>query len=233
MYSANEIEQIVNAVLNRLRSMNALPAPATSATSQKPVVDSAPKNNAEPKNTAELNLPEKLVTLELLRNRLEGVTSLRVLSNAIVTPAVVDELRDRGIELLRRAKRPAGSRGNEQPAERADFSDFLFVVESESYAAGVYPGQAIKSHGNQIADTKRIAAHINGGGKAAIWCATKPYAAQLAAASSIALRPVYMRTPEEFQQMHKEVAPNVIVVDATSWNKDRIVELANSWRANQ
>ena len=103
MYSANEIEQIVNAVLNRLRSMNALPAPATSATSQKPVVDSAPKNNAEPKNTAELNLPEKLVTLELLRNRLEGVTSLRVLSNAIVTPAVEDELRDRGIELLCRS----------------------------------------------------------------------------------------------------------------------------------
>ncbi len=49
----------------------------------------------------ELAIDGKLVTLETLRNGLHGVSKLRVERRAVVTPAVIDELKDRGIELVR------------------------------------------------------------------------------------------------------------------------------------
>ena len=49
----------------------------------------------------ELAIEERVVTLEKLRGRLENIDRLVVAKKAIVTPAVKDELKDRGIELSR------------------------------------------------------------------------------------------------------------------------------------
>ena len=54
---------------------------------------------AEPTQNLEIN--DKLVTLATLQDRLNGVAKLLVPRRAVVTPAVKDELKDRGIELLR------------------------------------------------------------------------------------------------------------------------------------
>jgi hypothetical protein len=50
----------------------------------------------------DLEIDGKLVTLATLRNRLNGVGKLLVGRRTVVTPAVIDELKDRGIELVRR-----------------------------------------------------------------------------------------------------------------------------------
>ena len=49
----------------------------------------------------ELQLEERLVTLDTLHDRLAGIQSVVVAPRAIVTPAVVDELKDRGVTLSR------------------------------------------------------------------------------------------------------------------------------------
>ncbi|TWT85930.1 hypothetical protein Pla123a_07370 [Posidoniimonas polymericola] len=49
----------------------------------------------------ELALSERLVTLETLRGRLAGVSRLRVEAGAIVTPAVVDLLKDNQVQLVK------------------------------------------------------------------------------------------------------------------------------------
>ena len=54
------------------------------------------------KPTTELEIDSRLVTLATLANRLNGVARLVVKQRAVVTPAVMDELTDRGIELVRR-----------------------------------------------------------------------------------------------------------------------------------
>jgi hypothetical protein len=52
-------------------------------------------------NTPELTLKDKVVTMRMLEGRLSGVTRLVVARQAIVTPAVLDELKHRRIELVR------------------------------------------------------------------------------------------------------------------------------------
>jgi len=51
--------------------------------------------------TAEFVLDARVVTMEEVRGKLEGVQQLKLRSHAIVTPSVRDELSDRNITLVR------------------------------------------------------------------------------------------------------------------------------------
>ena len=52
--------------------------------------------------TKKLEIEDRLVTLATLRGRLDGVGEVVVARRAVVTPAVKDELNDRGITLMRK-----------------------------------------------------------------------------------------------------------------------------------
>jgi len=58
-----------------------------------------------PKLTAgiELTLVERVVTMRSIEGKLDGVGRLVVAARAVVTPAVRDELKQRNIELVRKA----------------------------------------------------------------------------------------------------------------------------------
>ncbi len=68
---------------------------------QRLMTDGAASTNVKPtSSTGELRLSEKLVTVETLKQKLtESTTTLCVPAKAVVTPAVKDELKQRGIEL--------------------------------------------------------------------------------------------------------------------------------------
>ena len=53
--------------------------------------------------TAELQIDDKTVTLRTIEGKLTGVQQLRVPAQAVVTPAVKDELKQRRITLVRQA----------------------------------------------------------------------------------------------------------------------------------
>jgi hypothetical protein len=82
------IEQIVQEVLRRLAAMGV----KIDVGAEAKTVNGASK---------ELVFEGRLVTLERLRGRLTDVRRLVVPKKAIVTPAVVDELKDRKIELVK------------------------------------------------------------------------------------------------------------------------------------
>jgi hypothetical protein len=84
MLSAIDIEDIVRAVLRQLQveSYQSAAAPAANRT---------------------LELTDKLVTLATLENRLANIDRLALGAGAVVTPAALDELRSRGIEVVRTA----------------------------------------------------------------------------------------------------------------------------------
>jgi len=85
-FSSQEIERIVRMVVERLVRDGA-------AASSPPAQKSA---------AGELRLDVKLVTTETLRDKLsESITLLCVPNKAVVTPAVRDELKQRGVELRR------------------------------------------------------------------------------------------------------------------------------------
>ena len=74
-----QLEWIVQEVIRRLRPGDSAPTPAAN----------------------ELRLSERVVTLALLKDRLVNVRRVVVPARAVVTPAVVDELKHRQIELVR------------------------------------------------------------------------------------------------------------------------------------
>lgn len=76
-----QLEWIVSEVVRRLRGGAAV-APAQTAASL-------------------LSISDRLVTLETLHGKLNGVAQVKVPSKAVVTPAVVDLLKERKIELVR------------------------------------------------------------------------------------------------------------------------------------
>ena len=58
---------------------------------------------AKPNLKNELSLGERVVTMRLIKGRLDGVTRLVVARQAVVTPSVRDELKQRKIELVRQS----------------------------------------------------------------------------------------------------------------------------------
>lgn len=85
---ADFIERVVREVLAALRPKLNVPDPV-------------PTSQAETNPQQAVQIANRLITLETLRGRIDKCRELRVSSKAIVTPAVVDELRDRRIKLVR------------------------------------------------------------------------------------------------------------------------------------
>ena len=83
-FTEADVERIVVEVIRRLRSMESSPAPSVPA----PVGH-------------DLVLTERVITTRTVDGRLGGVQRLLVPPNAVVTPAVKDELKQRKIELVR------------------------------------------------------------------------------------------------------------------------------------
>lgn len=88
MIDADLIERIVREVIRRLREMEAS--------------GNAASNNQGGRETSKtLRVDDQVVALATLQGRLDGVHRLQVRGNAVVTPSVHDELRDRKITLTR------------------------------------------------------------------------------------------------------------------------------------
>lgn len=86
-YTEEQVERIVLEVIRRLGLLGATNKATERTTTTQDVV-----------------LREKVVTLGLLDGRLAGARRLVVEQKAIVTPAVIDELKQRKIELVRQTK---------------------------------------------------------------------------------------------------------------------------------
>jgi len=101
--SPADIDRIVAEVVRRLRAMSAASNDRGRESLAKK--DSANHNDSTrqrlPTPAAELQLSDRVITLSALKGRLDGVNKLVVSSRAVVTPAVKDELKQRGITWAR------------------------------------------------------------------------------------------------------------------------------------
>ena len=79
------VEQIVSEVIRRLMDRGV-----------------SMTQNGGPTNSNELVIDERVITLATLAGRLSKVGRVIVCNRAVVTPAVKDELKDQGIEMVRR-----------------------------------------------------------------------------------------------------------------------------------
>ena len=84
-----DIERIVREVLANWQSQQARGAQTTTVT----------KPTAEKHNSEQLSLADRVITLATLEGRLGTIKRLAASRGSVVTPAVRDELKRRGIEL--------------------------------------------------------------------------------------------------------------------------------------
>jgi hypothetical protein len=92
-FTAEQVEWIVVEVVRRLRLLEA-------SSHRVAVVERSSTTAAAP---SELRLEDRLVTLKTIDRRLAGIGRLVVCKNAVITPAVRDELKKYKVELVREA----------------------------------------------------------------------------------------------------------------------------------
>lgn len=139
MAEAIDIDGIVREVVRRLRALStsAEASPAPAASHPKPASPSTPAATASEPST--LHFAERLVTLAALNGKLNGHKQLAVGRKAIVTPAVVDELKRRGVTIVRQDSTNSqnakvrllvsATSGNVKTAVRSDLSSATAGVE--------------------------------------------------------------------------------------------------------
>lgn len=87
-----DVDRIVREVLARLPL-------ATSGNGTAAMRPAAPGSSDTPSSTSELVLAQRVVTLDVLAGRLQGVRRLGVLPRAVITPAARDYLRQQGVTI--------------------------------------------------------------------------------------------------------------------------------------
>ena len=238
--SYSEVEAIVRVVLQRLRS-------AQSAQSNVARPNVARRSAAEPNNVpsltpnssphSPLRLEQPLLTLEHLRDNWNGLRIVQVPARCVVTPAVVDELRQRGVVLERFANSTAADAAHTDGA-----SAKLLVLASKhnhSGLAGQLAGSGVNLHwldhnspdpASQELALAAVGKHVTpSADRFCLWCTTRPFAALQACCQDAHVRVVQLPQLEDLPRAVEQARPNVIVVDSSRWGTSAIAQLVRNW----
>lgn len=196
--SHHEIENIVRTVIDRLRHVSISDATA-SAVSPKPAAELVAHEPAIATNT--LRLEGQVVSLDSVRGKLHDIRVVEVPSKAVVTPALADELRQRKIQLLRRAAQAASSK----------------------LTPNVIPTDASREQALQTLRDNMAASLPS------VWVSREPFASLIEAAQLPNARAVTLRSITELPLAIEQANPNVIVVDGFTWNATAAEGLARRW----
>lgn len=230
----SEIEVIVRAVLERLRTLEGAPAApvaTATATATTTTVGTVPAV-AQP---GEIHLDQRLVTLEDLRDRWDTMKSLLVPKRCIVTPAALDELRQRGV-VLHRSDGVTRQATSENPAQG---SKSLLVMmpagkKADSVSQLCHQGIEVASIGqdNNLALTT-LKNHLAEPHKLCVWSSPRPFAAARACTVFPHVAAVQLSRIEDLPLAIEQAQPNVLILDDRSWTVSNIANLARSWLINQ
>lgn len=218
MSASINIEAIVEAVVARLQHRN------SSADTAKTTIAIAPQ--AAESATGTLSIDAQVVALEQLRSGLDGIKTIQVRSSAVVTPAVLDELRSKKIALQRRPmlsatesdKKPICVIANPQLASLVQRARQL--THCETIPVGDRIDEATKAASQRIAadSTTRI-----------VWHTTKPFAASLVSQGPGKTRAIQLSHPGQLQQAIQEASPNLLILDSATWTDAAVVRLLYQW----
>jgi hypothetical protein len=212
MPTAIEIETIVRVVVERLRGLQSAQVIEQSS----PQTQLVAHNNTHPQASKTFSLDSRLVTLEHLRGKLNGIEILEVTNRAVVTPAVVDELRDRGVQLQRRQRNSS--------SEAASPVEQRVLVVASSNTGATPPADA-----STETIVQAIAEHVGRSRNLAIWSSKHPYAAAIAARAHRSLTAIQLFSVSEIERVLAEAKPNVLILDELQWSSAALGQLARMW----
>lgn len=226
--SALDIERIVREVLRELRAGESAPAPDAGA-APAPV----PRSEAVPpaQDAGRLVLEDRVVAMALLAERLSGVREVVVAPRAVVTPAVVDELRRRGVALVRATAAPRSS-----PRDASGVRVELWNV-SRSFDASALSAM-LRGAGHTVADhqaeclietAKALAKEVRAGAALGIILTRHLAAAVCLANRHAGVRAVAAGDLAGLQSAADAVGANVVVLDSSRLSAFALKQLADAF----
>lgn len=211
--TATQIEDIVRVVVERLRMDVA--APAVRVASSKIV---------EP-TVGEVHLSDRVITLESLKGQLGGAKSIVVHPKAVVTPAVIDILRQQSIRLVRQLPNASAKAARPAPLMliTGDKQHSILSKRVCSQQATTIAASAVDSA------VSLIAQNLATGKLGAVWCSDSPFASVAATYGHAGLRAIQLADLQDLPRAIEQAQPNVLVLDCRRWNPPAIANLVSTW----
>lgn len=208
------LDAIVREVVERLLQMDGESKSGPVRSSDVPL-EQVPAN--------EILLAEKVITMESLRGHDLSQKTVVVSVSAVVTPAVKDELRDRGAKLERRESldavesTPAGSMACLTQGNLSRLDPQLMGLGIKVVDANGLDWDLLRSRA-----AEEVSRH---GG--AIMVALEPYVAVCELNRSPSLRAGYSATATAMGKLAQQLQPNVVVIDARRYTHATLREAMN------
>lgn len=217
--TASEIERIVRDVLKSMASSELVLATANPLQS----TVSSPK--------AAVSLGDAVIGLEALRAIPTGITSIQVPSQAVVTPAARDWLRDRGVSLARgtaMSAKPVPVVASATIPQVANPSTppspaRLFIAGAVDWLPGLSKQLCPKQSriAERVADdasaVRAIAVAIRSGYRSGLALVDAPHSALWQAARDELMRPAVVSQWSDLAEIFREVPVNLLIVPSKRW----------------
>lgn len=218
--SASEIETIVRLVVEILQAMAVAHAPLDAPKSS---VDKPPRATivTAPSDPTRLVLRKPLVTLEQLSGKvLKDIRVVEVARKAVVTPAVKDELRLRGIQL----KRTVAS----WPVAVREAEILMITSAAKSLRHSRIVAEQIET--TPESTTEQALEHLTAPERCVVWCSRTPYAAHQAVCRHGQVRASLLFALSDLERAGSEVNPNVLILDDRRWSLADLNTLVHQWQ---
>jgi hypothetical protein len=220
-FDAAQIAQIVREVMRRLDETKN--APASSDVGKTETTISEQKNDG-------LVLSERVITLESIQGKIANVRQVRVSQRAVVTPSVVDALRDRKIQLVRESHSASDQRCSTKRLSVATTSSTIGrELEQRLAAAGFTNTLATDERVSRL--TTQAIQRISANDRLLI-VTQMPYTAVCVANRDPKVRACSLVDWSAWNACRKEINPNCLVIHETLINQandGKLFSLLNEW----
>jgi len=176
---------------------------------------------AESTSVGELRLDVKLVTVETLRDKLnESITVLCVPTKAVVTPAVKDELKQRGVELRRIDQTDCG----QKPATP------VVVNAAKQSVSSAWQSTARSEQTGSLSQAVDRAIAMAKSDQMAVLLSEQPELAVAAANRTSGIRAMVACGSHDWQAAAKSLGANLVVCHPAQWQDSDVPRfLATLW----
>ncbi len=175
-----------------------------------------------------LRLSDRVVSVQMLQNRLHGIQVLEIDQSAIVTPSARDYIRDCEVLVARSPTSDAfkATKSRTVESDRHDVANLqrLMIAGTASWMPSIAKQLCSKqarvclSSADDSSALRTIADGLRAGHQAGVVIVHSPHAICWQAARDELLRPAVVTNWTELNEVLREVPANVLILSAKTWN---------------